>query len=63
MFCFLFIFFPSFSLLSKLKLWDDELQAEQIQAAGLDSWKSTGGRGDISTYNGSGLIIISSTTS
>jgi len=41
-------------------LWSDELQTEQIQAAGLVSWKSTRGRGDISIYNGSGLIMISS---
>lgn len=44
-------------------LWNDELQIEQIQAAGLDSWESTGGRRDISIYNGSGLVMISSDTS
>jgi len=59
--CSVFFFF-SIYYLKTLMLLSDELQTEQIQAAGLDSWKSTRGRGDISIYNGSGLIMISSAT-
>jgi hypothetical protein len=47
-----------FFYISGIFLWCDELQSEQIYAADLGSRKSTRGRGDISIYNGSGLIII-----